>query len=105
MPDTNTIRQEIHNIMSNGALSGGKGKTKQHLTVKTVKAVKAAKPASRKKVPIGYKCNQSIVNGVVNEKCSMIYDNKLVKKELKQMRQMQQHMRKEMQKMFDIFPA
>lgn len=66
MDNTQKFRQDIRAIVSRGALSGGKKKSK----------------AMPKKIPVGYMCKVSVVNGVTKSTCSTIYNNKQAKKEL-----------------------
>jgi len=87
MESTKNIRQEIRNIISNGALSGGK-KKKAKKDQKANKKDKKQKPSSKakhpkKRIPVGYQCEETFVNGVSNRKCSTIYSTKKVEKEIK----------------------
>lgn len=99
MSATEKLRQDIRNIVSEGALKGGKKKPqKKKKTAKTAKTVKPAKPDKtvkksnktkpykslirQNKVPIGYRCNVNVVNGVAKQKCSTIYSNKSIQREI-----------------------
>jgi len=90
MVNTDKIRQDIKNIISERSLAGG-GKKKKDKHVKGTNSKTVKKPYKKsdhkkvpKKVPVGYKCNLSIVNGIAKQKCTKVYDNKKIQNEIRE---------------------